>query len=117
MKKLIPIIILNVLISVAFGQINKYGTPVTKSYSMEVTRGAEYNWCITKDKFGAVYFGNDNNLVIRYDGSTWTTITVKRNAPTIVRAIGSDEYGIVYVGGEDEFGFIEPDSSGNRVYV
>jgi len=117
MKRLLPIIILNTLISGAFGQINKYGTPVTKSYSMEVTRGAEYNWCITKDKFGAVYFGNDNNLVIRYDGSTWTTIPVKRNTPTIVRAIGSDDYGIIYVGGQDEFGYIEPDSSGKRVYV
>jgi len=117
MKRLIPIIILNTLISVAFGQINKYGTPITKSYSMEVTRGAEYNWCITKDKFGAVYFGNDNNLVIRYDGTNWTTIPVKRNAPTIVRAIGSDSYGIIYIGGQDEFGYIEPDSSGNRVYV
>ncbi len=84
---------------------------------MQVTQGAEYNWCITKDKFGAVYFGNDNNMVIRYDGSTWTTIPVKRNTTTIVRAIGSDEYGIIYVGGEDEFGYIEPDSSGNRVYV
>jgi len=117
MKRLTLLIILNTLIYGAFGQINKYGTPVTKSYSMEVTQGAEQNWCITKDKFGAVYFGNDNNLVIRYDGNTWTTIPVKRNTSTIVRAIGSDEYGIIYVGGEDEFGYIEPDSSGNRVYV
>jgi serine phosphatase RsbU (regulator of sigma subunit) len=117
MKRLTLLIIVNAAIYGAFGQINKFGTPITKSYSMQVTQGAEYNWCITKDKFGAVYFGNDNNLVIRYDGSKWTTIPVRRNTTTIVRAIRSDESGIIYVGGEDEFGYIEPDSSGNRVYV
>jgi hypothetical protein len=99
------------------GQVNRSGTPVTKSFSMQEIEAAEYNWCIAKDKFGSVYFGNDDNAVIRYDGTRWTKIKVKQKTATIVRAIGTDDNGIVYVGGPNEFGYIEPDSSGNRVYV
>jgi serine phosphatase RsbU (regulator of sigma subunit) len=117
MKKLIALLIPVFVVFGLSAQINKYGTPVTRSYSLQDIEAAEYNWCITKDKFGAVYFGNDDNMVIRYDGSKWTKIPIRKNIPTIVRALGADDKGIVYVGGPDEFGYIEPDSAGNRVYV
>jgi serine phosphatase RsbU (regulator of sigma subunit) len=117
MKRLIALLVSLIGVTVLSGQINKSGTPVTRSYSMQDIEAAEYNWCIAKDKFGAVYFGNDDNTVIRYDGSKWTKITIGKNIPTIVRALGADDKGIIYVGGPDEFGYIEPDSSGNRVYV
>jgi len=117
MKKLIALLIPLFVVIGLSAQINKYGTPVTMSYSMQDIEAAEYNWCITKDKFGAVYFGNDDNMVIRYDGRKWTKIPIRKNIPTIVRALGSDDNGIIYVGGPDEFGYIEPDSAGNRVYV
>ncbi|MGA2407938.1 MAG: SpoIIE family protein phosphatase [Bacteroidales bacterium] len=117
MKRLIAFLILIFFVFRLAAQINKYGTPITWSYKMQDIEAAEYNWCITKDKFGAVYFGNDDNMVIRYDGRTWSKIPIGKNKPTIVRALGTDNRGIVYVGGPDEFGYIEPDSSGNRVYV
>lgn len=117
MKKLTILIVLSFLVLGLNSQVNKYGAPMTKSYSMQVTHGTAYNWSITKDKFGSVYFGNDDNLVIKYDGSNWTTIPLSRENPTIARALGTDQNGIIYVGGLNEFGFIEPDSSGKRVYV
>lgn len=113
-------IVLPILLSFAIGvsaQVNKFGTPLMKSYGMQITHGAEYNWAITRDKFGAVYFGNDDNMVIRYDGSKWTPIVINKDNATIVRALGADKNGIIYVGGPNEFGYIEPDSSGTRVYV
>jgi hypothetical protein len=117
MKRLIAFLIINTLISGLFAQINKFGTPVSKSYNMQVVQGAEqYNWAITKDKFGAIYFGNDNNMVIRYDGTRWSTIPMNLKNITNVRALGADENGIIYVGGTNEFGYIEPDSTGKRVY-
>jgi hypothetical protein len=33
---------------------------------MQNIGAADYNWTVTKDKFGAIYFGNDDNIVIRY---------------------------------------------------
>jgi len=117
MRRFIVLPILFLIVSGVSAQVNKYGTPLMKSYGMQVTHGAEYNWGIAKDKFGAVYFGNDDNMVIRYDGSKWTTITINKDNGTIVRALGADKNGIIYVGGPNEFGYIEPDSSGTRVFV
>ncbi|HRW86328.1 MAG TPA: triple tyrosine motif-containing protein [Bacteroidales bacterium] len=116
MKRVAGIILFSMLISGLSAQVFRFGTPVSKSYSMQVTRGAEQNWCITKDKFGAVYFGNDDNLVIRYDGTRWSTIKLNPDNYTSVRALTTDENGIVYVSGVNEFGYIQPDSSGQRVY-
>jgi len=117
MKRIIFFLILNTLIPGLFAQINKFGMPVSKSYSMQMVQGAEqYNWSITKDKFGAVYFGNDNNIVIRFDGTRWSSISLNPENTTTVRALGADDNGIIYVGGINEFGYIEPDSTGMRVY-
>jgi hypothetical protein len=116
MKRLIATLFINILITGLFAQINKYGTPVSKSYSMQVTHGSEQNWSITKDKFGSVYFSNDDNMVIRYDGTNWSTIPLNPNNITTARVIAADDNGIIYVGGTGEFGYIEPDSTGRRVY-
>lgn len=117
MKRFIILALLTIFAQGLFAQVNRFGTPITKSYSTQITKGSENNWCITKDKFGSVYFGNDDNLVIRYDGSKWTTIPLDQKNPTIVRSLGSDENGIIYVGGINEFGYIMPDSTGKRVYI
>jgi serine phosphatase RsbU (regulator of sigma subunit) len=115
MKRSAVIIILILTLCDLQAQLNKYGVPIMKSYSTKITPGSEFNWWITKDKFGAVYFGNDDKGVIRYDGSSWSSIPVRNNSR--VRALGTDKNGIVYVGGAFEFGFIEPDIDGKLVYV
>jgi serine phosphatase RsbU (regulator of sigma subunit) len=115
MNRFIALIIQLVITLGVSAQINKYGVPIIRNYTTELTGGSEYNWCITKDKFGVVYFGNDDKGVIRYDGTNWTNIPV-RNDPRI-RALGTDKNGIVYVGGAYEFGYIEPDNTGKLVYV
>jgi serine phosphatase RsbU (regulator of sigma subunit) len=117
MKRFAVFLMLNLLITVISAQVNKFGTPLTKSYTMQVTQGSDNNWCITKDKFGVIYFGNDNNLVLRFDGSKWSTISLNPENETVVRALGADDSGIVYLGGPGEFGYIEPDSTGKHVYV
>jgi serine phosphatase RsbU (regulator of sigma subunit) len=111
-------IILSFLAAVLFdlsGQVNKYGVPFIKNYPTQITQGSTQNWCITKDKFGDVYFGNQDRGVIRYDGTKWSTIQIKNN-PRIY-SLNSDENGIVYVGAAYEFGFIQPDEKGRPQYV
>lgn len=46
------------------GQINRFGVPLINNYNTQITEGSEQNWCITKDKFGKLYFGNQNMGVI-----------------------------------------------------
>lgn len=96
-------------------QLNKFGTPVFKNYSSQITGGSDQNWWITKDKFGSVYFANDEKGVIKYDGTTWSRIPIRKNGR--VRSLASDNNGIIYVGGAYEFGYIEPDRDGNPSYV
>jgi hypothetical protein len=88
MKRSAVIIILILTLCDLQAQLNKYGVPIMKSYSTKITPGSEFNWWITKDKFGAVYFGNDDKGVIRYDGSSWSSIPVRNNSR--VRALGTD---------------------------
>lgn len=116
MKRLSVAIFLSILLAGLSAQVNKYGTPVSKSYDMNVTHGSEEHWAITKDKFGVLWFGGDDGIVTRYDGSKWTRIPFDENNQAVIRALASDENGIVYVGGSLEFGYIEPDASGIRKY-
>ncbi len=112
---LVLILIHSASIDNTYAQMNKYGTPVIKNYSSQVTGGSELNWWITKDKFGSVYFANDEQGVIKYDGTTWSNIPISNNAR--VRALECDEDGIIYVGGAFEFGYIEPGITGIPTYV
>jgi serine phosphatase RsbU (regulator of sigma subunit) len=96
-------------------QINKYGVPQIRNYSTEITLGSEQAWCITKDKFGNIYFGNQEKGVTRFDGTKWSNIKIGNNSR--IFSLTSDERGIVYVGSAYEFGYLQPDNIGNLEYV
>jgi|WetSurMetagenome_2_1015567.scaffolds.fasta_scaffold00001_430 hypothetical protein len=116
MKRVTLFILFIIIMPGLSAQVNKYGTPVSKSYGMNETHGAEQNWAVIKDKFGAVWFGGDEALLVRFDGTTWTRIPFSLEHQTVIRSLASDENGIVYVGGSGEIGYVEPDSTGTRVY-
>ncbi|MFN8209450.1 MAG: SpoIIE family protein phosphatase [Bacteroidales bacterium] len=115
MKRVFLFLLIVTLSASVFAQINKFGVPVIVNISTQVTPGGEQNWCVTKDKFGIIYLANDDKGVLSYNGTSWTNIPVRSNARP--RALGCDNFGIVYVGCENEFGYIEPDASGKQVYV
>jgi serine phosphatase RsbU (regulator of sigma subunit) len=115
MKRLVLLIISSLLVLGLEAQVNKYGVPFIKNYPAEITQGSEQNWCITKDKFGDIYFGNQDRGVIHYDGTKWSGIQIKKN-PRIY-SLASDSNGIVYVGAAFEFGYIQPDEKGKPEYV
>ncbi len=115
MKRLTVFLLLNTLIIGLSAQINKYGVPFIRNYPTQITQGAEQNWCIAKDKFGNIYFGNQDRGVIRFDGTKWSAIPIRNNSR--VYSLASDERGIVYVGASYEFGFLQPDEKGNTEYV
>jgi serine phosphatase RsbU (regulator of sigma subunit) len=116
MKKAFILIFVIVLAFSASGQINKYGVPVIRNYSTQITGGAEQNWCITRDKAGNIYFGNQDRGVIRYDGTKWTRIDIGKANPRIY-SLEADTSGIVYVGSSYEFGYIQSSVKGKPEYV
>jgi len=60
MKRMLILFFLITQIIDSLSQGNKYGVPFIENYSTQITQGSEQNWCITGDKFGYLYFGNNN---------------------------------------------------------
>ncbi len=115
MKRFVIVCFLVTLIFDSAGQVNKYGVPFVKTYSSQITQGSEQNWCIVKDAFGNMYFGNQERGVLRYDGTKWSAIQIGNN-PRIY-SLAADDRGIVYVGGAFEFGYLQPSEKGATEYI
>ncbi len=74
--------------------------------------GHSQSWAITQDSRGMIYVAN-NVGVIEYDGSEWRHISIN---DALARCLGIDPYGKVWVGGQDEFGFLAADSTHSTKY-
>ena len=92
-------------------QINRTGVPLISWFDAAETPGDLENRCITMDKRGVMYFGNESTGIVTYDGQHWGLIPM----PGLQRvtALASDYRGLVYAGGEHDFGFLQPVASGN----
>jgi serine phosphatase RsbU (regulator of sigma subunit)/ligand-binding sensor domain-containing protein len=79
--------------------------------------GREYDAtsrCIITDHRNFIYAGNANGI-LEYDGGEWRFIPVRQGA--YVTSLATDFKGTIYVGSQNEFGILEPDASGNLVYL
>lgn len=77
-------------------------------------RGAQ-TWQIKTYSDSYIYFANKKGL-LEYNGCDWKLLPL--NKQTDVRSIYiSKRLNRIYVGGESEFGFFEPDESGSLVYT
>jgi signal transduction histidine kinase/ligand-binding sensor domain-containing protein len=112
-------IILSIAIVIIFvcavtaGVHDEEGRPFITNYSTDETGGDLQTWEIVQDNRGVMYFGNSPG-VLEFDGSTWRMI--ENNNKTMVRSLGIDQNGRVYVGCINDFGFLSPDSLGNLKY-
>jgi len=89
--------------------------PVTNYTNKEYGRGnQETNWSIILDDRGVVFAGNANGI-LEYDGRSWRFIPVRRGA--YVTSLAKDENGTIYVGSQNDFGYLAPDEAGNLNYV
>ncbi len=70
------------------------------------------NWAVVQDHRGVIYVAN-NHGVIEYDGMGWNTISIN---DAVARTLDVDETGRVWVGAQDELGYIAADSIGRMVY-
>ncbi len=110
MRKLFLILVAFCLNVLVFGQANKFGIPFIKNYSSTEYEGSEQNWAIIQDNRGVMYFGNNDDGILEYDGHSWRKITTPNKS--IVRSFTIDEKGIIYVGAQYEFGYLTPDKFG-----
>ena len=90
------------------------GDFVFRTYSQKAYLASPQNWAALEDSRGVMYFGNTDGL-LEFDGITWRRIPLP-NAKA-VRSLALTESGVVYVGGQNEAGYLAQDASGATRYV
>ncbi|MEM1215511.1 MAG: triple tyrosine motif-containing protein, partial [Bacteroidota bacterium] len=88
------------------GQELGLGIPEVINFSREVYQGGTQNWSIATDTSGLVYFGN-NKGVLTHDGTYWNRLALPNK--TIVRSLRADANNRIWVGGQDELGYLSRD--------
>lgn len=81
-----------------------------KEYGIENT---PENWDIIQDDRGIIYSAVGNN-VLEYDGTHWRSIPVVKGRYTV--SLAKSKKGIIYVGAQQDFGYLEPDKEGKMMY-
>ena len=89
------------------------GMPILRYYSPTEYKAETQIWDIVQDRNGLMYFGVFRT-VLQYDGAHWRRIAIPTS---IVRSLAVDSEDRVWVGGEGDFGFLEPDAHGELAYV
>lgn len=74
--------------------------------------GASQSWAIAQDKRDIIYIAN-NVGVIEYDGNDWRNISINNQ---LARCLDIDDEGRIWVGGQDEFGYLAADSTNSLVF-
>ncbi|TCC90289.1 transcriptional regulator [Pedobacter frigiditerrae] len=89
------------------------GLPQVSSYTSLDYKGGTQNWGIAQDRDGILYFANNEGL-LTYNGSYWKLYPTPQK--TIVRSVKIDDNGKIYIGGQNEIGYFEPNEYGILTY-
>ncbi|MCI0471074.1 MAG: hypothetical protein L0Y73_05395, partial [Candidatus Aminicenantes bacterium] len=101
------------LIASSFSYSRDSGFKYIKNYTPKEYDREPQNWGILQDKRGVIYVANQGGL-LEFDGVSWRTIEIPNNN---VRSMTMDEKGTIYIGGNNEIGFLAPDEQGSLQYV
>lgn len=83
-------------------------------YPTELHKASFQNWDIEQDHQGILYFANSYGILI-FDGTHWERVELPGDA--YCWSLACDQNGIIYVGGDHEFGYIEKQSGGSFRYI
>ncbi len=83
--------------------------PFLINYKPNDYKGDETIWNVIQDKRGIMYFANDENGILEYDGDQWQNIPIPQTDTVRSLAMGLD--GRIYVGGENEIGYLDHDKT------
>ncbi len=89
------------------------GVPFVDSYDNEIYRAGVQNWDISQDELGLIYIANNDGMLV-YDGSEWTTYRLPDKTLTRSLAISNNR---IYIGGQNEFGYFKNELEGGYVFT
>ncbi len=90
------------------------GRPLVRSFVPREFGADSQNWALVQDPRGLVYAAN-NYGVLEYDGVRWRLLHTRDN--TSIRSLAMSAQGTVFVGAQNEFGYLAPDDHGQMRYV
>jgi signal transduction histidine kinase len=117
-KSFLILLLFFIHITSFFGQNplkNEYleGIPYIFNYNSGEYYADQQNWAVIEDHKGVVYFANGSG-VLEFDGSGWRLIRLPNRAGAYSLALNVE--GKIFVGGNNELGFLEADNLGNLQY-
>ena len=110
----IALLALNFCCILSHAQVKKIGTPAIINYTVKEYKAEQQNFNIFQDRRGIMYFANTNG-VLQFDGHSWSLMEMPNKLCT--RRIVSDKNDKIYVGGSNEFGYLEADKRGKLNYI
>ncbi|RIJ42799.1 hypothetical protein D1627_02830 [Pontibacter oryzae] len=108
------LLVMYLLCAPVWAQVKNEGIPYIKNYTHSDYKATPQNWAIVQDHRGVMYFGNSYG-VLEFDGNYWRQIPLANK--TIARSLAVDKKGRIYVGGQDDFGYLKPNEQGQMSYV
>ena len=94
------------------------GKPFIHNYSSKEYKAHVQNWSLTQGYNGLMYIGNGDG-VLEFDGTNWRIITINKNKNTAFSMFYTDTKETedkVYVGSNNEFGYLTPNEKGFLEY-
>ncbi|MCB0290216.1 MAG: hypothetical protein KDH97_08155, partial [Calditrichaeota bacterium] len=89
------------------------GFPYVQNFGPKTYGENPQNWGIIQDERGIMYFGNTHGVLI-FDGISWQLVQIANDY--VVRSLCLSN-GTVYVGGQNELGYLETGADGRYHYV
>lgn len=113
MKKLVlSILLIAAAVGPAFCQ-STIGLPAIRNFSNTEYHAATEVWGIGKDKYGRLYFANDDGL-LTYDGNYWHLYALPNKVG--IKSLAIDTAGRIFVGGADDIGYFSASGDGALKY-
>jgi serine phosphatase RsbU (regulator of sigma subunit) len=107
-------LILFILFASSYLHSQNLKLPVENYTTKEYGRGHQaVNYSIILDNRDIVYAGNANGI-LEYDGRSWDFIPVPIGANVI--SMAKDSSGTIFIGSQNEFGYLAPDDHGKLIY-
>lgn len=87
--------------------------PFMQAFSRKNYDAGTQNWIILQDSRGVIYVGNGQG-VLEYNGRNWRLVELDNQSTVRSMAIAGDS--TIFVAGENELGYLAPDSKGELQY-
>ncbi|UII20629.1 ATP-binding protein [Fulvivirga ligni] len=103
-------ILLYIIFTLSFS-VNLYsqGDFLIDDFNQTIYNASPSNWGCTQTGLGTLFFANYDG-VTTYDGNTWSLMTINNNSACL--SIASTSSNKIYVGLQNDFGFLSPNERG-----